>query len=399
MKIKRRSTIQLLITIYVILNCIIYCLYIHDLISFRLFSIGELNPYGGWTALKSAFTDVSYRWRGITRSIALTIAIGLSSLLFGRIFCGYICPIGALQDFFKFIGARLNIKEKRLDVKVFKLELIKYFVLIIVLTLSILGLGYIISPISPWLGFLNIFMGFNIQIGSMVLFLIIVTSLFTKRMFCRIFCPLGAFQSLLYVIGPFKIHGDMECNNCTHCLKSCPVDIKGTDGGIISPECVNCLDCTESTCINKTQGYSLRIGKKILSSKKYIFLSMILILSMYIFLPLIKSNTVILALADIGNMQDGSYIGIGTGFGGIIQTQVVIEDSRVTEINILKHNETSGYYEEVFKNISKEYMRSQSLNVDVISGATATSRGFINAVKSGVIQSLEDHLEVRNEEK
>ena len=166
MRLKKRSLIQLLITSFIVLNFVTYGLYINDFIDFKFLSIGDLNPYGGWSALKSSFTEVAYRLRGITKPIALTISIVVTATLLGRIFCGYICPIGAMQDFFKFLGSRFGIKEKKLPrSKFFVPEVIKYFILILVLILSIFGLGQYISKLSVWLAYANIFVGINLQIG------------------------------------------------------------------------------------------------------------------------------------------------------------------------------------------------------------------------------------------
>ena len=87
-------------------------------------------------------------------------------------------------------------------------------------------------------------------------------------------------------------------------------------------------------------------------------------------------------------MKEGVFIGTGIGFGGPIQVEVKVKDNRITEIKPINHSETLGYYEEVFRNISKEIVETQSLSIDTISGATVTSRGFLNAVKSGISQSL-----------
>lgn len=391
MKVKKRSFIQILITSIVITNCIIYFLYINDFISFKLLSIGDLNPYGGWSELKSSFIDVTYRWRGISKQVALTIAIGSTALLMGRFFCGFICPIGSLQDFFKYIGNKFGIKEIELPRgRLLNVEAIKYLVFIILLILSILGLGSFIAPYSPWTSYLNVFMGFNIQIGFLVLILIILSSLFIKRVFCRCFCPLGAFQSLLYAIGPLKIHANKECGSCSHCLDSCPVDIKETHDVLISPECINCLECTEKICVKGTGGYSLKFAGRKLNKNLYISISMVLSLIIYIFISLIGSRVTTESIEDLGIMEDGIYIGMGTGFGGNIRVQVSIDGNRITRIETIEHSETSGYYQEVYKSISKELIDSQSLNVDAISGATATSRGFLNAVKSGLSQSLKN---------
>ncbi|HSH34831.1 4Fe-4S binding protein [Schnuerera sp.] len=390
MKYKKRSFIQIAFTIFVILISIIYSLYINGIIDWRMLSIGDINPYGGWSALKSALTDPSYRWRGVTKSIALTIGIFITALLMGRFFCGFICPIGALQDFFKFLGTKLGIKERNLAKgKFFNPEILKYFVLLMVLILSILGLGNIISPYSPWVAYLNVFLGLNFQRGFIVLLLVALFSLFVKRVFCRFFCPLGAFQSLLSVLGPSKISSNERCNGCNYCLRNCPVNIKRPHNLEISPECIRCLECVESQCIKGRDGYSLKFGKFRMNESQYITISLILLIGIYLLLPLIQPQTSPQSIVDLDFLKDGTYIGRGIGFGGTMQVEVIIENNRIIGINPINHSETTGYYEEVFRTIPLEIIETQSLNIDGISGATATSRGFINGVKSGISQALE----------
>lgn len=389
MKDKRRNIIQLSISIFIIVNCIIYGLYIRDTIGFKLLSIGDLNPYGGWSEIKALFTDLSYRFRGISRSVALTISIGLVALLFGRFFCGFICPLGSLQDFSGYIGKKMGIRARRLPRgKIFKREILKYPLLIILLVLSIGGWGSFIGAYSPWTAYLNLFMGLSIQIGSLILLGLVIGSLLLKRVFCRYLCPLGAFQSLLYALGPLKIKRDEDCKNCSNCLRDCPVGIEESDGGIISPECVNCLKCTEKQCIRATSGYSLRFAGRKMDRNVYILASMILFFSIYLFLPILGPQASPVSIGELGELEDGIYEGLGDGFGGRIRVELLIEDREIRGIRTLEHRETQGYYEEVYKSISGQVIENQSLNVDGISGATSTTRGFLNAVKSALSQSI-----------
>ena len=83
-------------------------------------------------------------------------------------------------------------------------------------------------------------------------------------------------------------------------------------------------------------------------------------------------------------LVDGVYHSNGTGFGGQIQVTVTISQQQINQIQVVHHKETEGYYEEVFKALSQEVINTQNLNVDTISGATVTSRGFINAIRGGV---------------
>lgn len=390
MRVKKRSIIQIAITLAVIAIMIIYYLYINEYTDFKLLSIGDMNPYGGWSALKSAFTDASYRFRGISNSIALTVAIVISAFLMGRFFCGYVCPIGALQDFFKYLGGRLRIREIKLKRwKYFHPEMIKYFVLIAVIVLSILGLGNIVSPYSPWIAYLNLFLGFNIRIGFIVLLLISAVSLFVRRIFCRVFCPLGAFQALLTAIGPSRLRRGQSCSRCTHCLKSCPVGIESPKGDEISPECIRCMECVNTNCIKGTEGHSLKFGRKGINSRAYVNAALAILIAIFIFLPLIGFRAGNEAFVQIEGLKDGLYTGTGIGFGGNMKVEVLVEDGRIKGINVISHNETTGYYEEVFRTLSREIVERQSIGVDAISGATTTSRGFLNAVRRGISQALE----------
>jgi uncharacterized protein with FMN-binding domain len=385
MKLNIRSIIQITASLIVIISCMIYGMYINEIIEFRILSIADLNPYGGWSALKYFFTDLSYRWKGFSRSISLTIGIAAASFLMGRFFCGYICPIGAMQDFFKYIGRKLRFKEVRFSNKP---EILKYIVLIVIMVLSIVGMGNIVSPLSPWLAFLNIFAGLKLQTGAVIFLFLILVSLFGRRIFCRYLCPLGAFQSLLYAIGPLKIKKG-SCN-CSYCLKNCPVseEFRKSENEI-SPECINCLKCINS-CIKNKEGFSIAFMNKKINKLTYIVISIFIIAGSYILLPLTVSNSSVQAITSITGINDGTYEGFGIGFGGIINTEVTINSNKISDIRILNHSETAGYYEEAFRELSYEIIETQNLNLDTISGATSTCRGFLNSLKDAVNKSLAD---------
>ncbi len=391
MKLGTRSQIQITASIIVILSTVLYFFYISDIVNFKIFSIGDVNPYGGWSALKSAFTDVSYRWVGISRAIALSISITLTALLLGRYFCGFLCPIGALQDGIRFLAGKSGIKKKRLPSKgLVRPELFKYIVLIALIVLSTFGLGSRISVLSPWLAYLNVFAGFRVHTGLLVLVLIVLSSMFFSRAFCRCFCPLGAFQALLYAISPLKISKGKSCQGCQLCLKDCPVDIMPDGEGTISPECVNCLKCTEVSCIKGAPGYQVTFAGKTIQNKNYLRASLLLFLVLFITLPLFGNFNSAQGTMDLGQLKDGIYQGLGVGFGGNITISTTVNDKRISNIEITSHRETQGYYEEVFKTMTREIIATQNLNIDAISGATVTSRGFLGGVKSGVGMAMED---------
>jgi len=390
MKTSKRNKLQLAAFIIVALNCIIYGMYIRGSLEWRSLSPSDLNPYGGWSHLKAAFTDVSYRRRGITKGMALTGAVTLTSLFAGRFLCGSICPVGTLQDFMNHLGDRLGIKgypigfekEKRLDY-------IKYGVLLLVMTLSIMGFGSLIAPYSPWLGLMNIFSGLATFSGIAVVGIIGLASLFTKRIFCRFLCPLGAYQSLVSALGLWSIKTQAECKTCTYCLKDCPVEIRAGIKGEIPPECVCCMKCVESDCIKDPDGFRVYLGKRRIGTGTYLALGLAILLLSFSLLPLVGSEGKTGWTTASLSLQDGSYIGVGTGFAGRILADITIQDGRIDSITIREHRESSGYYEEVFKGMGREILQGQNINVDTVSGATATSRGYLNAVRNGISQSME----------
>lgn len=392
MRLKKRSIIQIISVLVVLINLILYYLYLKDNLNFRTFSIADLNPYAGWSHLKAYFTDISYRFRGITRGIALSLALVLNAFIFGRFFCGYICPIGGSQDFSKYLGRKLGFREIRIPkTKSFKLEYIKYIVLILAIVFSILGVGNFLARLSPWIGFLNIFMGLTLSYGLVVFCIILFLSLFIRRPFCRGLCPLGAFFSLITALGFTKIINDKDCKACFVCLAECPVGITEAIDNQISPECVNCLKCVEKNCIKNDSGFQLNLFNKNINTNLYIALALISLLIVFSVMAYFNYSQTINASVIASELKDGDYIGSGVGFGGIIFIDLSIENEKITSIEVKSHRETSGYYEEVFKNLSRDIIRTQDLNLDAISGATATTRGFTSAVKNAVGQSMAVH--------
>ena len=109
---------------------------------------------------------------------------------------------------------------------------------------------------------------------------------------------------------------------------------------------------------------------------------------LFIVLPLTVANSTVHTITSIQNISDGTYEGVGIGFGGNMNIQISINNKKITNINILNHRETQGYHEEVFRELSYEIIGTQNLNVDSISGATSTSRGFLNSIKDAVNKSI-----------
>ncbi|MDO4174324.1 MAG: FMN-binding protein, partial [Eubacteriales bacterium] len=85
--------------------------------------------------------------------------------------------------------------------------------------------------------------------------------------------------------------------------------------------------------------------------------------------------------------QDGTYTGTAPGFGGDITVSVTIEGGKMTAIEIVSAaGETPSYLSRA-KKIIDTMLETQSADVDVVSGATYSSNGIINAVKNALVKA------------
>lgn len=93
-------------------------------------------------------------------------------------------------------------------------------------------------------------------------------------------------------------------------------------------------------------------------------------------------------------LEDGTFVGTGEGFGGPIEVEVTVEGGEIVEITVLDHSETEGVSDPAFEEIPAEIMESNSTDVEVVSGATYTSTG----IREAVVNALSGEGEVSEEE-
>lgn len=82
--------------------------------------------------------------------------------------------------------------------------------------------------------------------------------------------------------------------------------------------------------------------------------------------------------------KDGSYEGIGTGFGGNIKVVVTIKESSMKKIEIVEAKGEDSAYLDNAKKIMDTMIDNQTSEVDVASGATYSSKGIIEAVQNAL---------------
>lgn len=84
--------------------------------------------------------------------------------------------------------------------------------------------------------------------------------------------------------------------------------------------------------------------------------------------------------------KDGTYTGEAQGFGGPVDVEVIIENGKISEINITSAEKEDGAYLFMAEDIIPMIIEAQSADVDTISGATFSSTG----IKEAVTQALEE---------
>ena len=87
-----------------------------------------------------------------------------------------------------------------------------------------------------------------------------------------------------------------------------------------------------------------------------------------------------------GAYKDGTYTGEAQGFGGSIDVAVIIENGKISEINITSAEKEDDAYLSMAEDIIPSILEAQSAEVDTISGATFSSTG----IKEAVAQALEE---------
>ena len=191
------------------------------------------------------------------------------SLLAGRAFCGWMCPIGTLQDFLANFSSRLfgNMKIKLAGNKVhlpYKisprndawLRSLKYLVLAVILLASAFAIYPPLREICPARALLSFQLTTPLLWSVLIAF--VITSMANRRFWCKYLCPLGAILAPFNKIAPLRLVLNQDsCTNCRRCDPACPMDIPDLTNNLRSAECIECLECQE-TC-NEEDSLELRL--------------------------------------------------------------------------------------------------------------------------------------------
>ena len=101
-------------------------------------------------------------------------------------------------------------------------------------------------------------------------------------------------------------------------------------------------------------------------------------------LALAMAVSALMALPASAAMTDGTYTGVGQGKNGEVTVELQVASGKLAQVRVVKHVETPGISDAALTNFPQSIVDAQSLNVDVVSGATLTSEGIRLAVADAI---------------
>ncbi len=211
-------------------------------------SIHSLCPFGGVVSIYQ-YLDTGTAVRQVHQSAFVLMWIGFAlALVLGPVFCGWVCPMGTIQEFVGKLGKRIFKKYNRfIPYKVDRvLRYLRYLVLAWVVYMTAASATLIFANYDPYFTLFHLWSGEVAISGIIILTLVLLASLFVERPFCKYACPYGALIGVFNLFRIFKIKRNSDtCIECKACDQACPMNIPVSTSRVVRDhQCISCMKCT-----------------------------------------------------------------------------------------------------------------------------------------------------------
>ena len=209
---------------------------------------GVFHHYLGWMAKLQFLPAV------LALNVGVIVALILLTLIFGRVYCSVICPLGVLQDGISWLGTR---KSKAPYKYKNELKWLRYGIWVAYVACLVAGVQVVVSLLAPYGAYGRIITsikhpvaGPTIIIAAVTLIAIVALSLKGGRTYCNSICPVGTTLSFFSRFAMFRPVIDasqcVRCHSCEHKCKAHCIEITKEKVGIDYSRCVDCFNCIDS---------------------------------------------------------------------------------------------------------------------------------------------------------
>ena len=270
-------------------------------------------PMGGLQAFATYLAQNSLPCSMSSLQVMMGLALVAAVVLFSKLFCGYLCPLGTVQDIIKRLRVKFRIKSVKIangSVVDKVLRIIKYALLFLIFYMTVEESELFCKNLDPYYAVATGFQGeITLWMSIVSICVLVIGSLVVDMFWCRYLCPLGAISNSLkfwvwigvlfgvyfaanvigagipwaVLLGAFCIIGyllevfnakpkyqilhvlknESACNNCGLCQKMCPyhIDLRTFHNGKINHvDCTLCGECV-AACANKALNVGIKENK------------------------------------------------------------------------------------------------------------------------------------------
>ena len=252
---------------------------------------GTLHGWFGWLA------KIQFLPAVLALNVGVILLWVVLTLVFGRVYCSVICPLGVFQDVVSWFSGQRKKKKYRFSYSP-AVSWLRYGVLGVFIIAMIAGIGSVVALLAPYSSYGRIvsnlfapvyqwgnnvlayfaersdsyaFYETSVWLKSLPTFIIaagtfvvlVVLAWRNGRTYCNTICPIGTVLGFFSRYSLFRPEIDAEkCTNCSLCSRKCKAAcINYKDHRIDYSRCVTCMDCIDS-CKHGAISYKYRFGKK-----------------------------------------------------------------------------------------------------------------------------------------